>query len=144
MAILDPPCAIRVAGHGPNGSSPSPHICDKSFGSLCPSYMHEYGPSSQKSSPEDQKSWKWPYYGHFWAIRRRPMAKKVPSVNMYWHQGWAGIPVSRDSREYKPQISRPFPSRGILNFPFPFPGKGSFGRELGREILSLFAVLNIF
>ena len=51
---------------------------------------------------------------------------------------------SRDSREYKPQISRPFPSRGILNFPFPFPGKGSFGRELGREILSLFAVLNIF
>ena len=37
-------------------------------------------------------------------------------------QGWAGIPVSRDSREYMPQISRPFPSRGILNFPFPFPG----------------------
>ena len=59
-------------------------------------------------------------------------------------QEWAGIPVSRDSREYKPQISRPFPSLGILNFPFPFPGKGSFGRELGREILSLFAVLNIF
>ena len=59
-------------------------------------------------------------------------------------QGWVGIPVSRDSREYKPQISRPFPSRGILNFPFPFPGKGSFGRELGREKLSLFAVLNIF
>ena len=32
------------------------------------------------------------------------------------HQGWAGIPVSRDSREYKPQISLPvafcnFPSR---------------------------------
>ena len=30
------------------------------------------------------------------------------------NQGWAGIPVSRDSREYKPQISLPFPSRGIL------------------------------
>ena len=59
-------------------------------------------------------------------------------------QGWAGIPVSRDSREYKPQISCPFPSRGILIFPFPFPGKGSFGRELGREILLLFAVFNIF
>ena len=29
-------------------------------------------------------------------------------------QGWAGIPVSRDSREYKPQISPPLPSRGIL------------------------------
>ena len=25
-----------------------------------------------------------------------------------------GIPVSRDSREYKPQISLPFPYRGIL------------------------------
>ena len=58
--------------------------------------------------------------------------------------GGAGIPVSRDSREYKPQISRPFPSHGIFNFPFPFPGKGSFGRELGREILSSFSVLNIF
>ena len=36
-----------------------------------------------------------------------------------------------------------FPSRGILFFPFPFPGKGSFGRELRREILSLFAVLRM-
>ena len=54
-------------------------------------------------------------------------------------QGWVGIPISR---EYKPQIFLPFPWH--FKFPFPFPGKGSFGRELGREILSLFAVLNIF
>ena len=37
-----------------------------------------------------------------------------------------------------------FSSRGILFFPFPFPGKGSFCRELRREILSLFAVFDIF
>ena len=46
-------------------------------------------------------------------------------------QGWAGIPVSRDSREYKPQISLPFPWH--FEFPFPFPRKESFGRELGRK-----------
>ena len=39
-------------------------------------------------------------------------AKK--SLRFETHQGWAGIPVSRDSREYTPQISHPFPSRGIL------------------------------
>ena len=37
----------------------------------------------------------------------------------------------------------PFPFHGTFKFPFLFPGKGSFGRELGWEILSLFAVLNI-
>ena len=47
-------------------------------------------------------------------------------------QGWAGIPVSHDSQEYKPQISRPFPSRGILNFPFPFPGKVLDGNLDGK------------
>ena len=58
LAISDPPCDIRVAGHGPNGSSPPPHICDKSVGSLCPSYMHKCGPSSQKSGPEGHKTLK--------------------------------------------------------------------------------------
>ena len=40
-------------------------------------------------------------------------------------QGWAGIPVSRDSRVYKPQISLPFPSLtiGILNFSSRFQEK---------------------
>ena len=41
------------------------------------------------------------------------------------NQGWVGIPVSRDSREYKPQISLPFPWH--LRFPF---------RSRGKEILA--------
>ena len=62
----------------------------------------------------------------------------APCSSVCLTQGWAGIPVSRDSREYKPQISLP-----VAFCNFPFPGKGSFGRELGREILSLFAVLRM-
>ena len=66
----------------------------------------------------------------------------ISRYNQLWppgspEQGWAGILVSRDSQEYKPQIS--LPASGILQFPFPFLGKGSFG----REILLLFAVLRM-
>ena len=57
------------------------------------------------------------------------------------HQGWAGISISRDSREYKPQISLPFLWHSVISLPV--LGKWSFGWELGREILSLFAVLRM-
>ena len=39
-------------------------------------------------------------------------------------QGWAGIPVSRDSWEYKPQISLSFPWHFVISFPV--PGKKEF------------------
>ena len=88
---IQTPCAIRVAGHGPNGSSPPPHICDKSVGSLCPSYMHKCGPSSQKSGPEGKKNSE---NGHIMAIFEPSgdglWAKKIPNVNIYWHP-WFGL-----------------------------------------------------
>ena len=52
---------------------------------------------------------------------------RVYKYNCLTHrvQGWAGIPVSRDSREYKPQISLPFPWHFIISLPV--PGKRKFG-----------------
>ena len=49
-------------------------------------------------------------------------------------QGWAGIPVSRDSREYKPKISLPFPWHFVISLPF--PGKRKFwpGIKTGNTI----------
>ena len=50
-------------------------------------------------------------------------------------QGWAGIPVSRDSREYKPQISLPFPWHFVISLPV--PGKRKFwpGIKTGNTII---------
>ena len=53
MAIMDPSCAIQLAGDAPNGSSPPPYS-DTSFGSLGASFMHKCGPDSQKSGLESQ------------------------------------------------------------------------------------------
>ena len=44
--------------------------------------------------------------------------KSLDSRYVILPQGWTGIPVSRDSREYKPQKSLPFP----WHFKFPVPG----------------------
>ena len=50
-------------------------------------------------------------------------------------EGWAGIPVSRDSREYKPQISLPFPWHFVISLPV--PGKRKFwpGIKTGNTII---------
>ena len=48
-------------------------------------------------------------------------------------QGWAGIPVSRDSREYKPQISLPV---AFCNFPSRSREKEVLGIKTGNTIIT--------
>ena len=62
-------------------------------------------------------------------------------VCISWSRLGSGVSGnSRESREYKPQISLPV---AFCYFPSRSREKGSFGRELGQEILSLFTVLRM-
>ena len=58
------------------------------------------------------------------------------------HNFWASFSPAeiRGEREFPSPV---IPGNTSLKFPFPFPGKGSFGRELRREIPSLFSVLRM-
>ena len=54
-----------------------------------------------------------------------------------------GKGTSRNSREYQPQISLPFPLENSISLPFTNLGKEIASWESGREMLTFFTVLHI-
>ena len=75
----------------------------------------------------------YPKYSKFHFLA--PTGALAPKKSADTTQGWAGIPASLDSREYKPQIYLPFPWHFVISLPV--PGKRNFwpGIKTGNTII---------